>query len=68
MMHNGVTSEGLDSIESWFRNPDHVKQIEAEVREYENRGQETARTLEQRHRLDEKLNELNSPPQIKKNR
>lgn len=43
MMHNGVTPEGLDSIESWFRNPDHIKQIEAEVREYENRVQEQSR-------------------------
>lgn len=60
MMHNGVNSEGLDSIESWFRNPDMVKQIEGEVRAYENRVQETARALEQKHRLDEKLKELNS--------
>lgn len=67
LMHGGVDSEGLDSIESWFRNPAHAKQIEAEVREYENCVQETARTLEQRHRLDEKLNELNgkSPNNIR---
>lgn len=66
LMHGGVNSEGLDSIESWFRNPDHAKQIEAEVREYENRVQETARTLEQRQRLDEKLNELNTQSQNSK--
>lgn len=66
MMHNGVTSEGLDSIESWFSNPDYAKQIETEVREYETRVQETARTLEQRHRLDEKLNELNMQNNSKK--
>lgn len=66
LMHGGVNSEGLDSIESWFRNPDHAKQIEAEVREYENRVQETARTLEQRHRLDDKLNKLNMQNDTKK--
>lgn len=67
LMHGGVNAEGLDSIESWFRNPDHAKQIEAEVREYEDRVQETARTLEQRYRLDEKLHELNSQTTNKKN-
>lgn len=66
LMKGGIGTVGLDSIESWFRNPDIVKQIEAEVRDYENRVQETARTLEQRHRLDEKLNELNSQPTNKK--
>ena len=60
MMHNGVTSEGLDSIESWFSNPEHAKQIEAEVRAYENRVQETARALQQKYLLEEKIKELNS--------
>ena len=59
-MHNGVNSAGLDSIESWFRDPDKVKIIESEVRAYEERVQETARALEQKHRLEEKINELNS--------
>ena len=60
LMHNGVNSAGLDSIESWFRDPDKVKIIESEVRAYEERVQETARALDQKHRLEEKINELNS--------
>ena len=60
MMHNGVNSAGLDSIESWFRDPDKVKIIESEVRAYEERVQETARALDQKHRLEEKINELYS--------
>ena len=60
LMHNGVNSAGLDSIESWFRDPDKVKIIESEVRDYEERVQETARALNQKHRLEEKINELNS--------
>lgn len=60
MMHNGVTSEGLDSIESWFGDPERAKVIEKEVREYENRVQETARALQQKYRLEEKIQELNS--------
>lgn len=60
LMNGGVGPEGLDSIESWFNNPKTVRQIESEVRDYENRVQETARTLEQKQRLEEKLNELNS--------
>lgn len=68
MMHNGVTSEGLDSIESWFRDPEHAKYIEKEVREYEERVQETARALQQKYRLEEKINELNSQNQNKNSR
>lgn len=60
MMHGGVGPEGLDSIESWFRDPERVKQIEGEVKAYEERVQETARALEQKYRLEEKLKELNS--------
>ena len=60
LMHNGVNSAGLDSIESWFRDPDKVKIIESEVRDYEERVQETARALDQKLRLEEKINELNS--------
>lgn len=59
-MHNGVNSEGLDSIESWFQDPEMVKQIEKDVRDYQTRVQETARALQQKHRLEEKLNELNA--------
>ena len=59
-MHGGVNSEGLDSIQSWFRDPERVKQIEKEVKDYEDRVQETARALDQKHRLEEKINELNS--------
>ena len=77
MMHNGVNSAGLDSIESWFRDSDKVKIIESEVRAYEERvqviakalaKQETARALDQKHRLEEKINELNSQTTPKSNR
>ena len=68
LMHNGVNSTGLDSIESWFRDPDKVKIIESEVRAYEERVQETARALDQKHRLEEKINELNSQTNPKSNR
>lgn len=60
LMHGGVGSEGLDSIESWFRDPERVKHIEKEVKDYEDRVQETARALDQKQRLEEKINELNS--------
>lgn len=59
-MHGGVGTEGLDSIESWFRDPERVKHIESEVKAYEDRVQETARALDQKQRLEEKINELNS--------
>lgn len=59
-MYNGVNSEGLDSIESWFQNPEMIERIENEVREYQKRVEETARALQQKHRLEEKLNELNA--------
>lgn len=60
LMNGGVNSEGLDSIESWFRDPERVKQIESEVKAYEDRVQETASALDQKQRLEEKINELNS--------
>ena len=60
LMNGGVNSEGLDSIQSWFRDPERVKQIESEVKAYDDRVQETARALDQKHRLEEKINELNS--------
>ena len=62
LMHGGVNSEGLDSIQSWFRDPERVKQIESEVKAYEDRvhvialalaKQETARALDQKQRLEE---------------
>ena len=59
-MHNGVNSVGLDSIESWFHDPDKVRIVESEVRAYEERVQETARALDQKFRLEQKINELNS--------
>lgn len=68
LMHGGVNSEGLDSIQSWFRDPDRVKQIESEVKAYEDRVQETARALDQKQRLEEKINELNSQTNSKKSR
>lgn len=66
LINGGVNSEGLDSIQSWFRDPDRVKQIEQEVKDYEDRVQETARALDQKHRLEEKINELNSKNANKK--
>lgn len=69
LMHGGVNSEGLDSIQSWFCYPERVKQIESEVKAYEDRvqvialalaKQEPARALDQKQRLEEKINELNS--------
>ena len=66
LMNGGVNSEGLDSIQSWFRDPERVKQIEEEVKAYEDRVQETARALDQKHRLEEKINELNSQNTNKK--
>lgn len=66
LMNGGINSEGLDSIQSWFREPDRVKQIESEVKEYEDRVQETARALDQKQRLEEKINELNSHTTNKK--
>lgn len=66
LMHGGVNSEGLDSIQSWFRDTERVKQIESEVKAYEDRVQETARALDQKQRLEEKINELNSQTTNKK--
>lgn len=63
LMNGGVGTVGLDSIESWFGDPKKVKHIEAEVRAYEERVQETARALDQKHRLEEKINELNTQTQ-----
>ena len=68
LMNGGVNSEGLDSIQSWFRDPERVKQIESEVKAYEDRVQETARALDQKQRLEEKINELNSKTNPKSNR
>lgn len=68
LMHGGVGTEGLDSIESWFRDTERVKQIESEVKAYEDRVQETARALDQKQRLEEKINELNSKTNPKSNR
>lgn len=68
LMNGGVNSEGLDSIQSWFRDPERVKQIEQEVKDYEDRVQETARALDQKQRLEEKINELNSQSTNKKSR
>ena len=68
LMLGGVGTEGLDSIESWFRDPERVKHIEKEVKAYEDRVQETARALDQKHRLEEKINELNSKTNPKSNK
>lgn len=68
LMHGGVNSEGLDSIQSWFRDPERVKQIESEVKAYEDRVQETARALDQKQRLEQRINELNSQPTNKNSR
>lgn len=59
-MCGGVSSDGLDKIEGWFQDPEKVKRIEKMVIDHEKRVEETARTLQQKHCLEEKLNELNS--------
>lgn len=59
-MCGGVSSEGLDKIEGWFQDPEKVKRIEKMVIDHQNRVEETARALQQKHRLEERLNELNS--------
>lgn len=59
-MCGGVSSEGLDKIEEWFQDPEKVKRIEKMVIDHQNRVEETARALQQKHRLEERLNELNS--------
>lgn len=68
LMHGGVNSEGLDSIQSWFHDPERIKQIESEVKAYEDRVQETARALDQKQRFEEKINELNSHTTNKKSK
>lgn len=68
LMHGGVSSEGLDSIQSWFRDPERIKQIESEVKAYEDRVHETARALDQKQRLEQRINELNSKTNPKSNR
>lgn len=60
MMYGGVDSEGLDSVESRFQDPERVKIIEKKVRDHEKRVEETARALQQKQRLEEKLNELSA--------
>lgn len=59
-MCGGVSSDGLDKIEELFQDPEKVKRIEKMVRDHEKRVEETARALQQKHRLEEKLNELNA--------
>ncbi len=59
-MCGGVSSDGLDKIEELFQDSEKVKRIEKMVRDHEKRVEETARALQQKHRLEEKLNELNA--------
>lgn len=37
LMNGGINSEGVDSIQIWFRDPERIKQIESEVKAYEGR-------------------------------
>ena len=59
-MCGGVSSDGLDKIEELFQDSEKVKRIEKMVRDHEKRVEETARALQQKHRLEERLNELNA--------
>lgn len=68
LMNGGISPEGLDSIQSWFRDPEKVKIIEKQVKEYEDRVEQTARALDQKLRLEEKINELNSQTTNKNSR
>lgn len=60
LMHGGIDKEGLDSIESWFRDPRNVADWEKRVREHEERVAETARAIQNRDRLNQRIQELNS--------
>lgn len=60
LMHGGIDQEGLDSIESWFQHPEKVAYWEDQVRDHEQRVAETARAIENRDRLNARIQELNS--------
>ncbi len=60
-MCGGVSSDGLDKIEWRFQDPEKVKRIEKMAIDHEKRVEETARVLQQKHRLEE--SSTNSMPE-----
>lgn len=60
LMHGGISQEGLDTIEAWFQDPEKVAFWEGQVREHEQRVAETARAIQNRDRLNARIQELNS--------
>lgn len=59
-MHGSIDKVGLDSIESWFQDPERVAYWEGQVRDHEQREAETARAIQNRDRLNASIQELNS--------
>ena len=55
-----IDQVGLDSIESWFQDPERVAYWEGQVRDHEQRVAETARAIQNRDRLNARIQELNS--------
>lgn len=60
LMHGGISQEGLDTIEAWFQDPEKVAEWEQRVRDHEQRVAETARAIQNRDRLNARIQELNS--------
>lgn len=60
LMHGSIDKVGLDSIESWFQDPERVAYWEGQVRDHEQREAETARAIQNRDRLNASIQELNS--------
>lgn len=60
LMHGGISQEGLDTIEAWFQDPEKVAEWEQRVRDHEQRVAETAHAIENRDRLNARIQELNS--------
>ncbi len=61
LMNGGVGTVGLDSIESWFRDPKKVRIIESEVRVSEERLQKQSR---KRVQIPSLLKDLESAAEI----
>ena len=60
LMHGHIDQEGLDSIESWFQHPEKVVFWEGKVRDHEQRVAETVRAIQNRDRLNARIEELTS--------
>lgn len=60
LMNGGINQEGLDVIEEWFQDPEKVAYWEGQVRDHAQRVAETARAIQNRDRLNARIQELNS--------